>query len=268
MFVAVTNKEVVPMASKKPVRRAPGGGRKPQGKIAGNYAVLNLRVTPKLRIDVERAAEKSGLSLSQEAQKRLDDSFADDRLDRNKRPDHVRALGTIIAMVAVQIERWTRKRWVDDPDTARHIQDAAEFIIRHFGKTPPPVDRPDRTPSGFSPSESIGWNEAADFIYQIERWHYRNLEETFNLMNPHLDNVPTEFSVFHTLAEHLGIRKKAEDLGHKPKAARGTSPHRNPRKSRAQRAAEAKIRHEVDEDRQKHVALETCWRFMRKQNGT
>jgi hypothetical protein len=54
----------------------------------------------------------------------------------------------------------------------------------------------------------------------------------------------------------------------KGKAARGTSPHRNLRKPRAQRAAEAKIRHEVDEDRQKHVALETHWRFMRKQNGT
>jgi hypothetical protein len=211
-------------------RRKPGGGRKPQGKFKGNYAVLNLRVTREVRASLKRAAKKNGESLSQEAQKRLDQSFEDDRKARKARPNHIRALGTTIMLAAARIEHQTGKRWLDDADTTKHLQDAVEFLIRHFGAksdTPladPAKQRTDQpvTPSGIPWNEAIGWREAGQVIAAIDMWRGMDLDETINLINPKDDNAPTEWSVADNLARDLNRKLDTDVLpvGFRPSARR------------------------------------------------
>ncbi len=56
-------------------KRAPGGGRKPQGPYHGKTAVLSTRITQALRTALEKSAQQSGLSLSQEVEARLRNSL-------------------------------------------------------------------------------------------------------------------------------------------------------------------------------------------------
>jgi predicted HicB family RNase H-like nuclease len=56
-------------------KRAPGGGRKPQGEFKGKASMLCTRITPETRMALEMAAKESGRSLSQEVEIRLEYSF-------------------------------------------------------------------------------------------------------------------------------------------------------------------------------------------------
>jgi hypothetical protein len=192
-------------------RRKPGGGRKPQGKFKGNYAVLNLRVTPETRSALERAAKKSGDSLSQEAQRRLDSTFEEDRRTRKKRND-LRALATAITMVAEYVERATDKFWQDDAFTTQALQASIEFLIRHFGASGDAVVpttvaeaanrqraeglNPSVTPSG------VGCGEAGYVIGLIERWRYRDIREIDG------SNAPSEWDLHWRLIRDLKSAKK------------------------------------------------------------
>ena len=64
--------------------RALGGGRKPKGRFAGNAARFNMRCTPAIKKALEIAAKKSGRSLPQEIQERIEFSFWLDRKDTRK----------------------------------------------------------------------------------------------------------------------------------------------------------------------------------------
>jgi len=188
-------------------RRAPGAGRKPQGKFKGNYAVLNLRVTPDVRSGLERAAKQSGASLSQEAQRRLDNSFEEDRRARKRRPD-LRALTVAITMLAEHVERATGKHWQDDAFTMQALQAGIEFLIRHYGakgEGEVPINvvaaaerqraeglNPPTTPSG------VGWGEAGYVIGMIERWHHIDIREI-----PPGSNAPPEWDIHSRLMRDL-----------------------------------------------------------------
>jgi len=111
-------------------KRAPGGGRKPRGEFKGKTATLATRVTPKTRADLERAAQKSGRSLSQEVEHRLDGSIRRDREHDRKR--HVRALAEAVALVTERVEGATEKRWLDDTFTGDALRHAIEFLVFHF----------------------------------------------------------------------------------------------------------------------------------------
>jgi plasmid stability protein len=63
-------------------KRAPGGGRKPQGPSKGNPRRLSLRVRPEIRKALEVSAKKHKHSLSQEAQFHLQQSLLRDRHPR------------------------------------------------------------------------------------------------------------------------------------------------------------------------------------------
>lgn len=52
-------------------KRAPGGGRKPQGPVTGKRATLTMRITSALRSYLDREAKAAARSLSQEAELRL-----------------------------------------------------------------------------------------------------------------------------------------------------------------------------------------------------
>src|SRR5436190_23773277 len=88
-------------------KRAPGAGRKPRGEFKGKSATLTTRITPETRAAMERAAQKCGSSLSQEVERRLNDSVLN---DRNRRSD-VRALVEAIAIVTEKVEIATGKNW-------------------------------------------------------------------------------------------------------------------------------------------------------------
>jgi hypothetical protein len=86
-------------------KRAPGAGRKPRGEFKGKSATLTTRIMPETRAAMQRAAQKSGRSLSQEVERRLNDSVLN---DRNRRSD-VRALVEAIAIVSEKVEIATGK---------------------------------------------------------------------------------------------------------------------------------------------------------------
>jgi hypothetical protein len=157
-------------------KRAPGAGRKPRGPFEGKTATLTTRITPETRAALERAAKKSGLSLSQEVERRLDDSV---KRERNRPPD-VLALAEAIAQVAEKIQEATGKQWREDAFTGEALRHGIDFLIRHFAALGTPVLPPrvkeaaakalpanerDRTPTG------VGQTEAGKLITLIE--HFR-----------------------------------------------------------------------------------------------
>ncbi len=189
-------------------KRKLGAGRPPRGEFKDKRAALMTRITPKTRAALERAAAKSGRSLSQEAEFRLDGSFAN---ERRHRPG-LRALAMAITMVAEYVERATGEGWQDDAFTTQALQAGVEFLIRHFGASgdvavPTPVTEaanrqraeglnPSITPSG------IGWGEAGYVIGLIERWHHIDLGEMSG------SNAPPEWDMHSRLMRDL--RPKSE----------------------------------------------------------
>jgi TraY domain len=112
-------------------KRAPGAGRKPRGEFKGKTATLTTRITPETRAALERAAEKTNRSLSQEVEHRLDYSIRRDY--EHNRNRHIRGLAEAIAILTHWVERATQKRWIDDPFTAEALRRGIEFLVFHFG---------------------------------------------------------------------------------------------------------------------------------------
>jgi len=140
-------------------KRAPGAGRKPRGEFKGKSATLTTRITPKTRTAMERAAQKSGRSLSQEVERRLNDSV---RNERNRRSD-VRALAEAIAIVAEKVEIATGKHWLQDASTGEELRRGIDVLVRHFAPHGARVIPPkDRRPT------SVGESEALKVITMIE----------------------------------------------------------------------------------------------------
>ncbi len=83
-------------------KRAPGAGRKPRGPFKGKTATLTTRITAATRAALDAAAQKNGLSLSQEVERRLDNSILRDRSGNRKQRN--RALAEAIAPLAEYIE--------------------------------------------------------------------------------------------------------------------------------------------------------------------
>ena len=113
---------------------------------------------------MERAAQKSGRSLSQEVERRLNDSV---RNERNRRSD-VRALAEAIAIVAEKVEIATGKHWLQDASTGEELRRGIDVLVRHFaphGARPrvlPEASEGDRGPT------SVGESEALKVITMIE----------------------------------------------------------------------------------------------------
>jgi hypothetical protein len=155
-------------------KRAPGAGRKPRGEFKGKSATLTTRIMPETRAAMQRAAQKSGRSLSQEVERRLNDSVLN---DRNRRSD-VRALVEAIAIVSEKVEIATGKNWLQDAFTGEALRHGIEVLVRHFaphGPRPPNVEEAegrvlaearerDRSPS------RVGEIEAFKVITMIEHF--------------------------------------------------------------------------------------------------
>jgi hypothetical protein len=166
-------------------KRAPGGGRKPQGEFRGKTATLTTRITTETRQALDSAARKSRRSLSQEVERRLIDSIQKDP-SRDRQP-HIRALGEAFMMMVHGVERRTGHRWCDDAFTVEAVRHGLNFLISHFGpngtptlpktlkeaaaKLPPELAQHYREPT------EIGLSEAGIVITLIERWRAGDISE-------------------------------------------------------------------------------------------
>ena len=123
---------------------------------------------------MDRAAQKSGRSLSQEVERRLVDSV---RNDRNRSSD-VRALAEAVAIVAEKVEIATGKHWLEDAFTGEALRRGIEVLVRHFAPhsarvIPPKVEKaaarvlPEASERHCSPTR-IGEDEAFKVITMIE----------------------------------------------------------------------------------------------------
>ena len=179
-----------------PRKRAPGAGRKPRGEFKGKTATLTTRITPETRVALKDAAKKSGLSLSQEVERRLVRSVARE----HKRTPDVLGLAEATAEVTDKVQEATGNRWREDAFTGEAIRHGMDFLIRHFAAhgapvTPPrvekaaeeaaarglPVSERDRSPIG------IGETAAAKVITLIEHFWGWNRDQVRRAIKPSLE---------------------------------------------------------------------------------
>jgi HicB family len=115
-------------------KRAPGGGRKPQGPFKENRARLSLRVTPDIHRALVAMAEKSGHSVTQVVQFHLQQSLS---RYYDPRPDTL-ALTDMIARAIQDVERTTDAKWTQNAFTTAAIRAAIDSLVRHWGASGEP----------------------------------------------------------------------------------------------------------------------------------
>ena len=158
-------------------KRAPGAGRKPRGEFKGKSATLTTRITPETRAAMERAAQKSGRSLSQDVERRLVDSV---RNERNRRSD-IRALAEAIAIVAEKVEKATGKHWLQDASTGEELRRGIDVLVRHFaphGARPrvlPEASEGDRGPTSVGESEALKVITMMEYLYGWDKNYLQRL---------------------------------------------------------------------------------------------
>ena len=158
-------------------KRAPGAGRKPRGDFTGKTATLTTRITAETRAAMERAAQKSGRSLSQDVERRLVDSV---RNERNRRSD-IRALAEAIAIVAEKVEKATGKHWLQDASTGEELRRGIDVLVRHFaphGARPrvlPEASERDRSPTSVGESEALKVITMMEYLYGWDKNYLQRL---------------------------------------------------------------------------------------------
>jgi hypothetical protein len=190
------------MAQKR--KRAPGAGRKPQGEFSGKTAKLTMRITPATRTDLERFAEKRGLSLSQAAELHLRRSL---RIDRSHdRPLHIQALSEIIALLAQRIESKTEKKgkqhWNKDAFTGQALCRGIEVLVSHFAPRGTPVtpisvkeaaaEMVGDAGEAYCSPVGLGETEAGQVMTWIEITQFRDLQKIEGF-NPELRKLPDDW---------------------------------------------------------------------------
>jgi hypothetical protein len=113
-------------------KRAPGGGRKPLDPDSARSVVVKVRLKPDLRQAIEELAKRNERDLSQEIRDALYYW-----LYRSGKPQlHIGSLTSLIEVLVTQIERRTKKRWIDDLLTGVAVREQVDFLIRHFAPEP------------------------------------------------------------------------------------------------------------------------------------
>ena len=194
------------MASK----RAPGGGRKPKGEFRGKEATFTTRITVRTRHALDRAALKNGRSLSQEVERRLNDSLQKD-LSHDR---HIRSLGTVFMMMVQGVERRTGHRWRDDAFTAQSIRDGFSLLISHFGPSGTPTlpkklkdaaaNLPPELANHYLEPSQIGLTEAGAVISLLEQRRRGDISEISQKAKTVKVHVPNEWFAHAQLLRDLG----------------------------------------------------------------
>jgi hypothetical protein len=192
------------------MRRAPGAGRKAQGRFRGKDATLTVWMDNWLWAQLDNGAEKNKRTLDQEIEQRLKQELRRDRI-----PPKLATLAKNIE----EIERGTGKNWEDDCVTAAALCNNIEFWI------PKPDGTLPLSPKDNEAAAEVGNTEAAALISSIEatpdadllkaaakipntlppadEWHYyRDI----------LEDIGTDRDGQHRYWETLkGIRKNPDD---------------------------------------------------------
>jgi hypothetical protein len=119
------------MGSGEPTKRGRGRPALPAGE--GKRYPLNMRTTAEIRDRLVAAANASGRSFAQEAEFRIEQSYAED--DRLGGPI-TRALVTMLAAAIADAEQRTGKSWLTDRVTYRRALLSVHAIIGRLGPEP------------------------------------------------------------------------------------------------------------------------------------
>jgi hypothetical protein len=145
-------------------KRAPGGGRKPQGPFSNKLATLSTRITVELRerLDQETAQRRTARgvtpwSLSQEIELRLRESLElPAELQKAWGPAHIKALAQLVSRVARSVESAVGAypfaddagdlAWHRNPFTHAAVTAAINMLLAHYkpvgsAQTPPEVKK-------------------------------------------------------------------------------------------------------------------------------
>jgi hypothetical protein len=109
-------------------KRAPGGGRKPQGDTSKSVS-LSVRITPDLRAALQREADRSKRTLSVEVAMRLKRSLEQPKKSERLLAPHNRALGSSISQIAQRIEMHTGHRWQANAFSGETLKSAVEIFL-------------------------------------------------------------------------------------------------------------------------------------------
>jgi hypothetical protein len=127
-----------------PPKRAPGGGRKPQGEIKGKRATFATRITPETRAALERSAARHGRSLSQEIEILLKQALGMPEIEglRGWGGRHHYALGRLLAYTAGRVEAvlgfyLPGKPWFADTFAAQALQIAIGIVLKEISPKGP-----------------------------------------------------------------------------------------------------------------------------------
>ena len=182
-------------------KRAPGGGRKPQGEFAGKSENLTTRITPQLREGLEREAARNNASLSQEVERRLRDSLDMPRkLEQTWGPAHVGGLARLISRAVQGIEMSTGRRWCDDPFTGQAAQAAIEILLGRLlpeGKldVPEEVERSAQALARVAPPDRVEFYRQPDGVGSAVAFGL------INQLEMHAEPPPVDHSPNHHFAD-------------------------------------------------------------------
>jgi Arc-like DNA binding domain len=136
------------MAQKR--KRAPGGGRKPQGPTKKD-SMLQARIPEELSAQLKQAAAQNGRSLSKEAHVRLQESFdLPAEMQRVWGTEEVRALAQLVSRVAGSVQRSIGAdpfknagdlAWHRNPFAHAAVETAISILLAHY-RPAGPIETP------------------------------------------------------------------------------------------------------------------------------
>ena len=133
-------------------KRAPGAGR-PPGELGLKGATLSLRLPKDMRTSLAAEATKNKRrSVSEEIVRRLRLTLIRD-WEEHDRPAHIRAMGEAVERMALELERRTKLRWIEDRYTAEKLSKAIDLFLYTYSRgeavVPPSVaaEAEDRAPA-------------------------------------------------------------------------------------------------------------------------
>ena len=133
--------------SKAPQTKRNRPGRPPRGEYVDKRKTLSTRITSDLRDRLDKSADESGRSLSQEIEFRLEQSFRDEKaLYREFGGQKTYNVMRFLAQIPYFAEQMTRQSWLEDRETFQIVMKAIETILEKA--LPLPKEGPDWSEEG------------------------------------------------------------------------------------------------------------------------
>ena len=206
-------------------KRAPGGGRKPQGEYANRTASFTMRMSRELRDRLDQEVDRSGWALSQEVEHRLRQSL-DWPIEIQKKwgPPHIKALAQLVSRAARAVETGVGVNplsmalndglaWHRNGFTHAALTTAVNAILEHFKppqefSVPKAVEdrsalfarvNPGHSAERYCTPEEVGLAYAGGLIDQLITMELPPLDKPSN------EIYAEEYSVMPQIQKDLGI---------------------------------------------------------------